>query len=126
MIKQMVKDLWMPVEIVGMPIVREENGLALSSRNAYLTEAQKQEATCLFQAVLAVQERAKTGERNIQALLDLARSKISLNIDYLELVSVESLQRLTDSLSEPARLLMAAYVGEQPRVRLIDNGLVII
>lgn len=126
LIKQMVKDLWMPVEIVGMPIVREENGLALSSRNAYLTEAQKQEATCLFQAVLAVQERAKTGERNIQALLDLARSKISLNIDYLELVSVESLQRLTDSLSEPARLLMAAYVGEQPRVRLIDNGLVII
>ncbi len=124
LIKQMVKDFWMPIEIIGMPIIRESSGLAMSSRNSYLSELQKQEATCLFQAILAVQEAVKTGERDIQALLDLARSKISLEIDYIELVSVKSLERLTGTLLEPARLLMAGYIGDKPRVRLIDNGLV--
>lgn len=122
LIKQMVKDFWMPIEIIGMPIIREESGLALSSRNAYLSAAQKQEATCLFQAIIAIQEAVKTGERDTQALLTLARSKISIELDYLDLVSVKTLERLTDSLEEPTRLLMAAYIGENPRVRLIDNG----
>jgi pantoate--beta-alanine ligase len=122
LIKQMVKDFWMPIEIISMPIVREESGLALSSRNAYLNAPQKQEAACLFQAILAIREAIKAGERNIQALLELARSKISLEIDYLDLVSSQSLKRLTGVLEEPARLLMAAYVGENPKVRLIDNG----
>lgn len=122
LIKQMVKDFWMPIEIIGMPIIREESGLALSSRNTYLTGGQKEEATCLFQAILAVQEAVKTGERDVQALLAQARSKISLELDYLDLVSVKTLECLTDSLEEPARLLMAAYIGENPKVRLIDNG----
>ncbi|MEI6805537.1 MAG: pantoate--beta-alanine ligase [Myxococcaceae bacterium] len=122
LVEQMVKDFWMPIEIIGMPIVREPSGLALSSRNAYLSEAQKQEATCLFQAILAVQEAALVGERSIQNLLGIARSKISLEIDYLELVSAKTLERLEGSLNGPARLLIAAYIGDNPKVRLIDNG----
>ncbi|MES2504923.1 MAG: pantoate--beta-alanine ligase [Myxococcota bacterium] len=124
LMKQMVKDFQIPVEIVGIPIVREDSGLALSSRNAYLNESQKAEAACLFRAILAVQEAAQCGERSVQTLIDLARSKISLEIDYLSLVDVNTLAECQEKLDGPARLLMAAYVG-QPKVRLIDNGAVL-
>lgn len=122
LVKKMVEDFWMPIQIIGMPIIREESGLAMSSRNSYLSSKQRQEASCLFQAILAVQEAAKCGERDIETLLAIARRKISLEIDYLHLVSVKTLKSLTGSLNEPARLLVAAYIGENPRVRLIDNG----
>lgn len=122
LVKQMVKDLRMPIEIVGMPIIREVSGLALSSRNVYLTDTQKQEATGLFQAILAVQEAYRCGERDTTKLLQIAREKITLEIDYVSLVSTQTLQELTGQVTEPARLLMAAYIGQEPRVRLIDNG----
>ncbi|MEI6790753.1 MAG: pantoate--beta-alanine ligase, partial [Myxococcaceae bacterium] len=126
LVKKMVEDFKIPIKIIGMPIIREESGLAMSSRNAYLAPEQREEATCLFRAILAVSEAAKCGERNIEALLKIARSQISLEIDYLHLVSVKTLESLTGLLEEPARLLVAAYSNGSPRVRLIDNGEVLL
>jgi pantoate--beta-alanine ligase len=121
LIRQMVHDLRMPVEIVGCPIVRETSGLAMSSRNLYLTTDQRKEAICLFQGLLAASEAVKSGQRGAGQLLELAREKITLEIDYLKLVSERTLREIQGAVTEPARMLIAAYIGTKPRVRLIDN-----
>ncbi|MBL4817805.1 MAG: pantoate--beta-alanine ligase [Deltaproteobacteria bacterium] len=122
LVRQMAKDFFWPAEIIGMPIIREENGLAMSSRNNYLTNAQKEEAACLFRGILAAQEAFKTGERNSKALIEVAQKQITLEIDYLALVSAKTLMPIEGQVTEPTRLLLAAYIGQAPRVRLIDNG----
>jgi pantoate--beta-alanine ligase len=128
LIKQMCRDLWLPTQIVPMPTIREKSGLALSSRNTYLSETQKERATCLFHAITKVQQAAQSGHCKTAELLSLAafviRQTPEMHIDYVHLVDLKTLMPLGDELNAPARLLLAAFIGENPRVRLIDNGLV--
>ncbi len=120
LIRQMVRDLRMPIEVVGCPIIRESNGLAMSSRNTYLT-AQQQGEVNLFRGLLAGKEAFQLGERNAEKLLEVVLEKITLEIDYLKLVSERTLREIQGVVAEPARMLVAAYTGTNPRVRLIDN-----
>lgn len=114
-IRRMVRDLDVPVEILALPTVREPDGLALSSRNARLTPGQRADAPRIRRALLAAAE-----ETDPASILDTARAGIDspLNrIDYLELVDAETLQAAAD-LSRPALLATAVFYGD---TRLIDN-----
>ncbi len=126
LIKQMCRDLWLPTQIIPLPIIREPNGLAMSSRNTYLSAEQKENATCLFRAISGVQNAVTNGYTKTSELLDLAASLINhapgMQLDYAHFVDLKTLLPLGDSVNTSARLLLAAYIGDNPRVRLIDNG----
>jgi pantoate--beta-alanine ligase len=120
-IRQMVKDLDFPIEIVGCPIVREADGLAMSSRNVHLTPEERGRATGLSRALFAAAERAARGERRSEELIravraDLVNAGIE-SLDYVEIVDAETLAPLA-RLTRPARLCAAARLGQ---TRLIDN-----
>jgi pantoate--beta-alanine ligase len=121
-IKQMVRDLAFDTEIVVLPIVREESGLAMSSRNAYLDSEQRQAATVLNRALMQARAAYDDGERNASSLLELVRSAIEAQplarIDYVSLndaVTLASLEKLDE---QPALLSLAVFFG---KTRLIDN-----
>ena len=118
----MVRDLNMPVQVVIGPIVREPDGLAMSSRNAYLDAAQRQSALVLHRSLQAVQERLSQGERNVPALIDAGKREFakdsSVRLDYFEIVDPETLDPV-DDLSRGALVAVAAIVG---KARLIDNA----
>ena len=120
-IRQMVIDLNMPVEIVGMPIVREADGLAMSSRNVYLTPEQRQQGLTLSAVLRQSAAQASGGERNAQALIDNARQQIEAlpeaRIDYLQICHQNSLQDVSE-VDENAVMLLAVFFGQ---TRLIDN-----
>jgi pantoate--beta-alanine ligase len=120
-IRRMVRDLWLDVEIIGMPTVREKDGLAMSSRNAFLSEAERQAATKLFAALTAIQAAHKSGEKRAEQLLstgsELLRSAPGVKLDYLEIVDAENLSRL-ETVERGAVVMIAAFVG---LTRLIDN-----
>lgn len=120
-IRQMVADLDFGVEIIGAPIVREPDGLALSSRNAYLSPEQRAQAPCLHRGLEAARAAFDAGERNVGALLATARAPIEAaplaRIDYVELRDAASLEPI-DTVERPAVLAMAVHLG---RARLIDN-----
>lgn len=120
-IRQMTVDLNLPVEIVGMPIVREPDGLAMSSRNSYLSPAQRQQALCLYRSVQRVRQLFKNGETAVERLLAEARSEIGAvagaEIDYLELRDGRSLQLVTQAGADTL-LAVAVRIGS---TRLIDN-----
>ena len=120
-IRRMVRDLDFGTEIVGVPIVREADGLALSSRNAYLTAEQRTAALCLSRGLAAAEAAVKAGERDGAKILAAARALIEkeplARIDYVELRDAEELTSVT-TLSRPAVLAMAVFVGT---TRLIDN-----
>lgn len=120
-IRQMVTDLNLAVEIVGMPIVREADGLAMSSRNSYLTPAQRQQALCLFRGIQAAQCLFKAGERSAERLLSAVRTEIEAVpeavIDYLELRNETTLQAV-DQAADDTLLALAVKIGA---TRLIDN-----
>ncbi len=120
-IRQMSQDLNLPVEIVGMPIVREPDGLAMSSRNSYLSPEERLQALCLYQAILRVRELFTTGETAAERLLAEARHQIeavpTAVIDYLELRDSVTLEPV--HLAAPDTLLaLAVKIGA---TRLIDN-----
>lgn len=121
LIRRMVADLDLPVRILGGAIVRESDGLALSSRNAYLSAAERADAAGLHRALLAAQERFSAGERSAEALVarvggDLDRGA-TVRTQYVELVDAESLEPVT--VASPGDVLaVAAYIG---MTRLIDN-----
>jgi len=121
-IRRMVVDLNMPVEVVGMATVREPDGLAMSSRNRYLDPAQRERALALSRALFATRARHEAGERDVGALLAGARAILDGAIDrldYLELRDAETLRPLTSVATDgPAVLLVAAFIG---KTRLIDN-----
>jgi pantoate--beta-alanine ligase len=127
-IKRMVQDLRIPVEVVGRPTVRDEDGIALSSRNAFLSRLDRVQARSLRRSIRAVQELAATGEtRGAQlkaAALRILESTQDLDLDYLALVDPGDLSPLR-KLDRPARLLLAAQVGQKTKTRLIDNGEVV-
>lgn len=120
-IRRMTSDLNLPVEIVGMPIVREEDGLAMSSRNAYLSPAERRSALCLSRAIRQVRERFANGEHSAPILLAAARELIKAEpaavIDYLELRDSASLAAV-DTVSDTTILALAVKIGT---TRLIDN-----
>ncbi|HKA86599.1 MAG TPA: pantoate--beta-alanine ligase [Haliangiales bacterium] len=118
-IRRMVADLDLGVEIVGVPIVREPDGLAMSSRNAYLTPEERGRALSLSRALAAAEARFGAGERDAARLVAAARDAIAdgVRVDYVELVDADTLQPV-DAVARPALLALAAFVG---KTRLIDN-----
>ena len=121
-IRRLVADLDLPVTIVGARTVRAADGLALSSRNAYLTEAERKIAPVLQQVIAEVARRVGAGETILaseeNALKKLKESGFS-TIDYVEVRNAENLTRLGPGpVTGPARVLAAAWLG---KTRLIDN-----
>ena len=120
-IKRMVRDLNFPVEIISGPIVREPNGLAMSSRNAYLPVEARPHALCLKQALDDASNEFRLGERNVETLKQCMRAIIkntpSTSIDYIEIVDNETLEPLS-VISGSALVALAVNVGN---TRLIDN-----
>jgi pantoate--beta-alanine ligase len=119
-IRRMVADLDMGVEIVGMPIVREPDGLAMSSRNVYLSPDERRRALALSRGLIAARLRAESGERDAAALVATARAIVEPDVDrvdYLELRDAATLAPVT-RLEREGVLLVAAFVG---KTRLIDN-----
>lgn len=112
-IRQMVRDLNLPVVIGGMETVREEDGLALSSRNAYLTEDERYIAPMLYKAILQVAQGRDARDAG-QALLAAGFAKI----DYIEVRDAETLAPFVPGSGRPGRVLAAAWLG---KTRLIDN-----
>ena len=122
-IRQMVLDLNFAVEIVGVPTVREADGLALSSRNAYLSPEERQAALILSRTLARARALVAAGERGAAAILaDLHRlvgAEPLARADYISLVDATTLQPV-ESLTGPTLLALAVYIG---RTRLIDNTL---
>lgn len=122
-IKRMVADLNMNVRVVGCPIVRESDGLAKSSRNAYLSPEERQAALVLSQAVRAGESAVSAGERNAAVVRDLMCAIIEkeplARIDYIEVVDGLTMQPV-DVIGKSALIALAVYIGS---TRLIDNFL---
>jgi pantoate--beta-alanine ligase len=122
-IRRMVSDLNFPIEIVACPIVREADGLAMSSRNAYLNPEQRKQALVLHRSLMKMLRLVDAGERDAAKLLDAGRVEFSrepeVRLDYFQIVNAETLDPVAD-VSEGALVAVAAYVGA---TRLIDNVL---
>jgi len=122
-IKRMVSDLDMPVEVVGRPIVREADGLAMSSRNTYLNPKERRAALGLFKALTWAKDAAASGENQadkiVPEVIQTIKSAPHTRLDYAVLVDPDTLQSV-DTVQGSARLAVAAWVGD---TRLIDNML---
>lgn len=120
-IRRMVRDLNFPVEIVGLPTVREQDGLALSSRNQYLDRDERVDATVLYRAMNRVKQLAVAGENSVPRLIDAATSVIAsaktARVDYISIVDRENLKPL-EELRPDAVIALAVFIG---KTRLIDN-----
>jgi pantoate--beta-alanine ligase len=122
-IQQMTADLNFPVQIVVCPTVREADGLAMSSRNSYLTPEQRAAAPVLYQSLLAVVAAHQAGERNAATLRETAVAVLAAEplaqVDYVSVADAQTLEELT-SVGGPALCSLAVRIG---RARLIDNML---
>jgi pantoate--beta-alanine ligase len=122
-IRRMVRDLNMAVQIVVCPIVREPDGLALSSRNAYLDSQQRKAALVLYRSLMEIQKRFDQGARNASRLIEAGKQVLaqepSVRLDYLEIVDPDTLDPL-QAFAASALVAVAAFVGN---TRLIDNAL---
>ena len=120
-IKRMVRDLDFVIQIIGVPTVREADGLAMSSRNTYLSTQERQSALSLSRSLFKAQELFKSGERNARVLIDSARTIIAREeaaiIDYIKICDIETLQDV-DTIAKPAVMALAVKIG---KARLIDN-----
>ncbi|MGN0711329.1 MAG: pantoate--beta-alanine ligase [Anaerovoracaceae bacterium] len=119
-IKKMVKDLNFDIKIVGCPIVREEDGLAVSSRNVYLNEEERKAALCLSRAVRKGQEIIKEGMRSEEIISEMKKiidAEPLAKIDYIQVVDGISMQPV-EKISDTVLTAMAVYIG---KTRLIDN-----
>jgi len=120
-VRRMVRDLNLPVEIVVCPIVREGDGLAMSSRNAYLSPEERKRALVLHRSLEQVQQLVDAGERDAARLVAVGREEYAqesvVPLDYFEVVDPETLDPVAD-VSRGALVAVAAYVGA---TRLIDN-----
>jgi len=123
-IKRMVTDLNIPVEIIGCPIIREPDGLAKSSRNTYLNEEERTAALILSQTVFMAQELVKGGMTDAKELTTLMKRNIETQplakIDYVEAVNFDDIS-ITDTIKSNTLVAMAVYIG---KTRLIDNFIV--
>jgi pantoate--beta-alanine ligase len=117
-IRQMVKDLAMPIEIIGMPIIREESGLALSSRNQYLSEEQKKEALVLFQSLIRISSLLEGKKTNLsKARREIDGLLLDTKWNYLEMRDAET---LSEDLTHSSRITFVA-VYQLGSTRLLDN-----
>lgn len=125
-IRRMVKDLNYNIKIVGYPIVREDDGLAMSSRNAYLSTEQRQSAICLSKALKKAEAMITTGETNANSIKKELENYIEsfpfTKIDYISLCDSETLEEIKDLKALHSLLIaLAVYVGQ---TRLIDNRII--
>ncbi len=117
-VRRMALDLDMGVEVVEMPIVREPDGLAMSSRNTYLSPEERQRALCLSRSLFEARSMLEAGERNAGAIVESVRAGMSgVDIDYVELVDAETFEPVA-AVEKTIVLAVAAFVG---KTRLIDN-----
>ena len=123
-VKRFVRDLNFPLEIVPCPIVREEDGLAKSSRNTYLNAAERQAALILSKSLKKGKEAIEAGERDAQKVISIIRQNLETEpmarIDYVEVVDFENIQR-TARIEGEVLVAIAVYIG---KTRLIDNFIV--
>lgn len=123
-IQRMVRDLNMPIEIIGCPTVRETDGLAMSSRNRYLNQEERESALSLYRSLLAAKKRIEEGERKINNIIREMREFIESQphvhkIDYIEVVEAETLRPISELKSgQNVVIALAVHVGS---ARLIDN-----
>jgi pantoate--beta-alanine ligase len=120
----MVQDLNMPLEIIPVPIKREKDGLAMSSRNTYLSASERKEALCLIDALCICRDYYNEGEKNAENLKRCMVQRInqepSAVIDYIEICDTETLKPLND-VPRQAVVALAVKIG---RTRLIDNMII--
>ncbi len=123
-IRRMVKDLDLDIEIIVGPIVREKDGLALSSRNSYLSTEEREEALGLHQSLQIAEEMIQKGEKKSKTILTAMRNhlkgKKQIRMDYIEIVHPETLHPL-EIIENNALIALAAFVG---KTRLIDNTII--
>jgi pantoate--beta-alanine ligase len=121
-IRRLVKDLAFDTEIVVLPIVREDSGLAISSRNLYLTPDEQKSATVIHKALVQAKSAFKDGERSANRLAELIRSTVEseprARLDYVTVADAETLEKIDRIDERPTLIALAAYVG---KTRLIDN-----
>ena len=119
LIKKMVRDLNIPVQIIDCPLVREESGIALSSRNKYLSDSEKETALTISKSLFAIKESVKLGIRDTKKLFDVCLTNLSKNVEleYLEFVNADTFKKV-DEVENKTICAIAARVGN---VRLIDN-----
>jgi pantoate--beta-alanine ligase len=125
-IKQMVRDLNFDIEIIVAPIIREPDGLAMSSRNVYLSDSERKDATVLYESLKLAEKLIENGERNSENIIlkmeELIKSKPTAKIDYIAIVEPETLEKV-ETLSEGKEYLIALAV-RIGSTRLIDNTIV--
>jgi pantoate--beta-alanine ligase len=123
-IKKMAAELDMNLEVVGVPTVREPDGLAMSSRNTYLDPEERKAAVVLYQALALAQRLYSQGEKDAkkirQQMTELIQKQPLANIDYISIADAETLEEL-DELRPPALVSLAVRIG---KTRLIDNVVV--
>jgi pantoate--beta-alanine ligase len=119
-IRRMARDLDIPVEVLGGPIIREKDGLAMSSRNAYLSTKERATAPLLYQTITQIAgDLSRGGETSAQIQSGIAAlSDVGFKVDYLEVRNAEDLTPLAGTVAEPARVFAAVMLG---KTRLIDN-----
>lgn len=119
-VRRMTFDLNLPIDIVTVPTVREPDGLAMSSRNRYLSAPERKRALAISRGLLAAETAFREGERDPARLLSLVRPPLEAldELQYLEIVDAETLKPATNPLSRPVAICAAGYVGS---TRLIDN-----
>ncbi|MCK1473578.1 pantoate--beta-alanine ligase [Bradyrhizobium sp. 197] len=121
-VRRMVIDLNLPIEMVTVPTIREIDGLAMSSRNRYLSEEERRRALAISRGLFAAVAKFQAGERDAQELLAIAKQHLETldRLQYVELVDANTLKPAEGPLCHPAALCAAAHVGS---TRLIDNVL---
>lgn len=119
-VKKMVSDLRIPVEVIGCPIVREKDGLAMSSRNRYLTAEERKRAISFHKGILAAQKMVRDGIRETKSIENSVKNILNesnLTVDYVSICHPDTLEKV-DYIEGAARIFVAAKVG---KTRLIDN-----
>ena len=124
MIKKMVRELNMGIEVVVMPTVRDSDGLAMSSRNIYLNPEERKAAPILYRALCLAEELCKKGEKDAEKIRQRMRALIGkeplASIDYVSIADPETLEEM-ETVRTPALISLAVKMG---RTRLIDNVVV--
>lgn len=120
-IKTMAKDLNLPIEIIPSPIIREKDGLAVSSRNIYLKKEERKEAIIIYKSLIMAGEMVRKGEKEAgllkKKMTEIIKAKKYARIDYIEFVDPQTLEKV-EKVEKPTRVLMAVWIG---KARLIDN-----
>lgn len=120
-IKTMTEDLNLSIEIIPSPIIRETDGLAISSRNIYLEKEERKEATVIYKSLNMAREMVDKGKKDVgflkKEMTELIKSKKHTRIDYIEFVNPETLERI-EKVENLTRILIAVWIG---KARLIDN-----